>query len=247
MFKANSEQIKRIAIQKTEVIKQLESLLIGRTNVYIDYANVRPWANRLKWHVDLKRLKRFLDSFDNIGGVNFYYGTLKGDAESEKRIEETKGLGYQVRTKPVKFMNISIDVSSIDPKSPALLENFVRGSLLKKYDIETIEYLNGKFKEMNKLGIFALPDQKCNFDVEIGSDMLVDKEKGGIESFVLWSGDSDFHDPITNLLDARKKAILFATARVVSSELNELGPKGLFIFDINKIREFICWKREIPR
>ena len=247
MFKPASEQIKKIATQKTEVVKQLESLFVGLTNVYIDYANVRPWANRLKWHVDLKRLKRFLDSFDNIGAVNFYYGTLKGDAESEKRIEEAKSFGYQVRTKPVKFMNISINASSIDPKSTALLENFIRGSLLKKYDIETIEYLNGKFKEMNKLGILALPDQKCNFDVEIGSDMLVDKERGGIESFVLWSGDSDFHDPITNLLDAEKKAILFATARVVSSELNELGSKGLFIFDINKIREFICWKREMPR
>src|SRR3989338_9426393 len=131
MFKTISEQIKRIATQKAEVIKQLESLLIGRTNVYIDYANVRPWANRLKWHIDLKRLKRFLDSFDNIDVVKFYYGTLKGDAESEKRIEDVKNLGYQVRTKPVKIMNFSIDVSSIDPQSPALLKSFISGALLK--------------------------------------------------------------------------------------------------------------------
>jgi len=247
MFKAVSEQIKRIAIQKTEVIKQLESLFVGRVNVYIDYANVRPWANRLDWHIDLKRLKRFLESFDNIDAVKFYYGTLSGDAESEKRIEDVKDLGYQVRTKPVKIMNLSIDVSSIDLQSPALLKSFISGALLKKYDIETIEYLNDKFKEMNKQGIFAIHDQKCNFDVEIGSDMLVDKEKGGVESFVLWSGDSDFHDPLTDLLKDGKKVILFATARVVASELNELRSKGLFIFDINKIREFICWKREIPR
>src|SRR3989338_5286207 len=112
MFKPVSEQIKRIAIQKTEVIQQLESLFVGQVKVYIDYANVRPWANRLDWHVDLKRLKRFLDSFDNIDVVKFYYGTLKGDAESEKRIEDVQDLGYQVRTKPVKIMNFSIDVSS---------------------------------------------------------------------------------------------------------------------------------------
>ncbi len=247
MFKAASEQIKRIATQKTEVIRQLESLLIGRTNVYIDYANVRPWSNRLDWHIDLKRLKRFLDSFDNIDAVKFYYGTLSGDAESEKRIEDARHLGYQVRTKPVKIMNFSIDVSSIDPQSPALLKSFISGALLKKYNIETIQYLNGKFKEMNKQGIFTLHDQKCNFDVEIGSDMLIDKEKGGTGCFVLWSGDSDFHDPVTDLLKDGKKVVLFATARVIASELNELRSKGLFIFDINKIREFICWKREMPR
>lgn len=42
-----------------------------------------------------------------------------------------------------------------------------------------------------------------------------------------------------------KKVILFATARVVSSELNELKSKGLFILDIKKIKDFICWKREL--
>ena len=245
MFKAGNKRIEKIAEQKQKVIKQLESLLAGRVNVYIDYANVRPWSSRLGWHIDLKRLKRFLDSFDNVNAVKFYYGILKGDHDSEKRIDNTKGLGYQVRTKFVKIMNISIDVSSIDSQSPALLKSFIRNALLKKYDIETIEYLNNKFKEMNKKGVFAIKDQKCNFDVEIGSDMLIDREKDNIDCFVLWSGDSDFHDPVADLLDSGKKVVLFATARVVSSELNELKSKGLFIFDIKKIRDFICWKREL--
>ena len=245
MFKARSKEIEKIAQQKQKVIKQLESLFAGRVNVYIDYANVRPWASRLGWHIDLKRLKRFLNSFDNVNEVKFYYGILKGDRDSEKRIDDAKRLGYQVRTKFVKIMNISIDTSSIDLQSPALLKSFIRNALLKKYDIETIEYLNSKFKEMNKKGIFAIKDQKCNFDVEIGSDMLIDKEKNNIDCFVLWSGDSDFHDPVTDLLDSEKKVVLFATARAVSSELNELKSKGLFIFDIKKIRDFICWKREL--
>jgi len=245
MFKPYSKQIEKIAEQKEKVVKQLESLLAGRVNVYIDYANVRPWATRLEWHIDPKRLKRFLDSFDNINAAKFYYGTLKGDHDSEKRIADTKRFGYQVRTKFVKIMKISIDVSSIDPQSPALLKNFIRNALLGKYDIETIEYLNGKFKEMNKKGIFEIKDKKCNFDVEIGSDMLIDREKNNIDCFALWSGDSDFHDTVTELLDSGKKVILFATARVVSSELNELKSKGLFIFDIKKIRDFICWKREL--
>ena len=154
-------------------------------------------------------------------------------------------LGYQVRTKPVKIMNISIDASSIDLQSPALLKSFIRNALIKKYDIETIEYLNGKFNEMNKQGIYLIKDQKCNFDVEIGSDMLIDREKNNIDCFVLWSGDSDFHDPIYDLLKSGRKVILFATARRVASELTELRSQGLVVFDIKKIKEFICWKREL--
>ena len=231
--------------KRPKAIAQLESLFAGQVNVYIDYANVRPWASRLGWHIDLKRLKRFLDSFDNVNAVKFYYGILKSDNESQKRIDEAKRLNYLVRTKFVKIMNISIDASSISSQSPDLLKNFIRNALLRKYDIETIEFLNTKFKEMNKKGIFHLQDRKCNFDVEIGSDMLIDKEKNSIDTFVLWSGDSDFHDPVADLLDSGKKVILFATARVVSSELNALKSKGLFIFDIKKVKDFICWKREI--
>ena len=142
-------------------------------------------------------------------------------------------------------MNLSIDVSSIPIDSPILLRDFIRKPLLAKFDLETIEYLNKKLKELNDKGIKFIEDLKCNFDVEIGRDMLLDYEKNGIENFVLWSGDSDFADPINQLLNDGKKVILFATARKVASELNELKKKGLLIFDIQKIRNFICWKKEI--
>lgn len=57
-------------------------------------------------------------------------------------------------------------------------------------------------------------------------------------------------------LDDGKNVLLFATARKVSSELNALqhkngddsegeGKRGLFIFDIQKIKDFVCWPREI--
>lgn len=245
MFKPSSPTIEKIAQKRSNVITQLEALFRGKVNVYIDYANVRPWANKLNWHVDLKRLIRFLKCFDNLKEVKYYYGILKGDDDSQKRIDEAKRLGYAVRTKYVKVMNISIDASSISSQSPDLLKKFIRNALLRKYDIETIEYLNNKFKEMNKKGVLHLQDLKCNFDVEIGSDMIVDKTKNDVDTFVLWSGDSDFHDPINDLLDSGKKVVLFATARVVSSELNELKSKGLFIFDIKKIKDFICWRREM--
>ena len=98
---------------------------------------------------------------------------------------------------------------------------------------------------MNERGILFLQDLKCNFDVEIGRDMLLDYEKNNIETFILWSGDSDFYNPLKQLLEDKKRVIIFATARRIATELSRLKEEGLFVFDIQKIRNFICWNKEI--
>lgn len=245
MFEPKTIRIKKLSQNYSGRILELEKIFDNRTNVYIDFGNVIKWQDKLKWHIDLKRLKQFLDSFDNINSVKFYSGTLIGNKESENFIKDVKKFKYDVHTKPVKIMKLSIDVSSVPVDSPILLKDFIRKPLLAKFDLETIEYLNKKLKELNDKGIMFVEDLKCNFDVEIGRDMLLDYDKNDIENFILWSGDSDFADPINQLLDDSKKVLLFATARKVASELNELKEKGLLIFDIQKIRNFICWKRKI--
>ena len=77
--------------------------------------------------------------------------------------------------------------------------------------------------------------------------MLRDYDKGKLENFILWSGDSDFEDPIRQLLNDNKKVVLFATARRVATQLGELLKMGLIIFDIQKIKEFICYKKEMKK
>ena len=245
MFQAKTERIKKLSQKYPDRILELEKIFDKKANIYIDFANVIRWQDKLKWHIDLKRLKQFLDSFRNIEKIKFYNGKLEGDEKSLAILGEAEKCGYIVKTKLVKIMQLSIDVSSIPPNSPAILKNFIRAPLLKKLKVETIEFLNNQLKELNQQGILFVQDLKCNFDVEIGRDMLIDYEKNKIENFILWSGDSDFADPANQLLEDGKKVVLFATARRVASELNELQEKGLFIFDIQKIRNFICWKREI--
>lgn len=247
MFNPKTEKIKNIYRLEHSPIVQLEKLLKGSTRFYIDYANVRPWSTKLEWHIDLKRLKQFLDSFDNIEAVNFYSGYIENDVKSESEIKQVENHKYVVRTKPVKIMNLTIDASSIPSDSTAILDQFIRRALLRKYEIGTIEYLNNIFKGMNNKKEFFIEDRKCNFDVEISVDMLLDFEKNNIETYVLWSGDSDFSDPIEKLLKSGKNVILFATARKVSKELSELRKEGLVIFDIKKIRNYICWKREVAK
>lgn len=247
MFTPKTNRIESIAKGKQEVINQLEGIFGAKTHVYIDYANVRPWSGKLGWHIDLKRLKQFLNSFDTIEAINFYNGYLAGNERSEKEKSEAENCKYILRTKPVKIMNFSINASSILPDSTVLLDQFVRRALLRKYEVGTIEYLNQRFSDMNRKGEYFIEDMKCNFDVEIGVDMLLDCERNSAENFILWSGDSDFIDPVEKLMSAGKKVILFATARKVSKELSALAAKGLMVFDIQKICDFICWKKELER
>jgi uncharacterized LabA/DUF88 family protein len=244
MFTPKTENIEKLAKKFPDRITELEGIFDKATNVYIDYANIRPWTNKLRWHIEPKRLKQFLDSFDTIQSVKFYNGTLAGDKDSEMFMAKIKQYNFDVHTKPVKKMKLSIDVSSIPSNSPDILKDFIRKPLLQKLKIETIEFLNSQLKDLNYQGILFVEDLKCNFDVEIGRDMLLD-DKNGATNFILWSGDSDFSDPVQQLLGDGKKVTLFATARRVSSELNAMKEEGLFIFDIQKIRDFICWKKEI--
>lgn len=245
MFNPVSEKLAKLAAVYAERILELSQIFDKKTNVYIDYANVRPWSQKLGWHIDLKRLKQFLNSFDTIGEVKFYHGTLKTNPQSLVMIKEAERLGYIVKTKPVKIMKLSIDASSIPVNSPDILKDFIRKPLLAKLKVETIEALNNELKLLNQQGILYLEDMKSNFDVEIGRDMLSDYDKDGPENFILWSGDSDFEDPVRQLLTDKKKVMLFATARRVATELSELRTQGLAIFDIQKIREFICYKKEM--
>jgi hypothetical protein len=148
MFTPKTQRITDLVTNNATIIPELEGLLASAARMYIDYANVRPWSNKLGWHIDLKRLKQFMDSFNQIQAVNLYHGYLAGDARSEQEIKDAEQHKYVVRTKPVKIMRFAIDASSIPKDSTALLDQFVKRSLLRKYEVATIEYLNDRFTDM---------------------------------------------------------------------------------------------------
>ena len=72
--------------------------------------------------------------------------------------------------------------------------------------------------------------------------MLLDYEKNDVKTFVLGSGDSDFADPVSQLINDGKSVYIFATARRVSVELSQTNAP---VFEIQKIRNFICRPGEI--
>lgn len=242
MFQAKTDRIAKLVDIYPDRIKELSVIFHKKTNVYLDWNNMFHWSSKLNWHIDVKRLKQFLSSFTTIHAVNLYTGVLKGDDGSERFAANAQSYDYVVITKPVKIMHLSTDVSSIPPNSPTVLENFIKKPLLNKLNIETIEFLNAKLKELYDQGTKYLEVRKCNFDVEIGRDMLLDFERNSIDTYILWSGDSDFADPVTQLMKDKKNVFIFATSRRVSVELQETDVP---VFDIQKIRNFICEPSEI--
>ncbi len=245
MFTPKTDRIKALAVLQPHRIQELEGLFDKTTNIYIDFANAWYWQEKLGWHIDIKRMKQFIDSFSTVKEVKFYNGELAGNSDSCHIIKTAKEKGYTVKSKAVKIIDLSINVSSVSTTSPEILKQFIRAPLLQKLKIETVEYLNNVLKELNKQGILKLQDRKCNFDVEISVDMILDCKTKEAENFVLMSGDSDFYDPIEQLIAEGKRVILFSTARRVSRELNSLTSRGLLIYDIQKMREFICFQKEI--
>lgn len=244
MFKPATEKIKILSQLYPESLRQLESLFQKSTAIYIDFANVIHWSKKLKWHIDIKRLKQLFDSFDSIKYVHFYNGVLNENVASVEIITKANELGYIVSTMPVKKMQLSIDVSGIPKNSPAVLQGFIKRALLNKFSIETIEYLNMQLEDLNNRGMKYIEHWKCNFDVEMGRDMLIDHEHKQVEHFSLWSGDSDFADPVNQLIKDGKNVSIFATARRISPELDATG---VMIFEIWKIKDFICWNKDISK
>ena len=84
MFTPKTERITKLHAQYPKGVTQLETMLTGKVCVYIDFANVRGWFNRLKWNINTKRLKQFLDSFTEVQKVYLYQGILEGDLRSKK-------------------------------------------------------------------------------------------------------------------------------------------------------------------
>lgn len=235
------DEIKSKLVHDETRIEEIKNLFDGKTILYIDYANVINWTD--KWHIDLERVKIFFESFPNVKSIKFFYGLMPKDGRSKKIISKAEAVGFKVFTKPVKKIKIPIYAQSIPIESTAILKNFIKKPLLKRLSEDVIKKLNQELIDLNNEGVYYIEDKKCNFDVEIGRE--IEKDSAKIDTFVLWSGDSDFAEPIEKLLADNKKVILVCTAGKVASELNKLVKKGLTVFEINKIKNSICREREL--
>src|SRR3989344_6956695 len=71
---------------------------------------------------------------------------------------------------------------------------------------------------------------KCNFDVEMTTDILLDRSM--VDEIVLFSGDSDFDYLIKKLHDVGKSVTVFSSRKMISWELKMSARKYMFIEDL---------------
>lgn len=218
-------------------LAELKRLFVGDTHVYIDFANVRKHCAQLGWGVDLRRLKATLDATGSVRSARIYFGTIVGDRGSEGFAARIRKEGFDLQTKPVKFIDMSINISSVSPQSPDILKNFIDPNLIGLLKLEAIEYLNRQIGALNKEGRYSVQKMKCNFDVEIATDMRLDHALDKAQTYCLWSGDSDFAHPISQLLRARRNVVVISKG--VATEIGDLRPEGMIYYDLRKLGELI--------
>lgn len=212
---------------KTNRIKRLAEIfpkvITELNDVFNENTNVYiDWQNVIYWQNKL--------------GFHIHLVRLKQFLDSFNTINYVK-----IYTGTIK---ISIDAAGVSKYSTSILDNFIKKNFLAKMDTESIKYLNEKILDLNKQGFLSIEERKCNFDVEISRDMQKDFESRKIKNFILWSTDSDFTDLIIQIKAGGGKIAIFATSGKVSFELSSAK---IPVFDIKKIKEFICWPREIPK
>ncbi len=243
MFKPRTRKIGDILRKKSNQVKFLDKkIFLGRTIVYIDWANVYKWQEKLGWHIDTKRLFQFLTSFDQIEKVKLYEGYFEDNVESKENIQRFKDIGFEVRTKPVKEIRVAIDAKSIPLDDTTIIKRVVSNALIKKLPLEAVEQINQMIRNINQNGDFHLIQHKCNFDVEMASDIRVDSLLDeSINSFVIVSGDSDFIDTVESLISDKKNVVILGTSGRISYELST---SKAYIYDVKQIKNYICWNRE---
>lgn len=87
-------------------MKAVTLRLRGKTAVFIDWANVHGWEKSLKREIDLGKLYKYLSSYREIKYIYFYFGT-DTHPKSKQFLTKVRHLGYQVVTKPVKYILVA--------------------------------------------------------------------------------------------------------------------------------------------
>ena len=160
----------------------------GKTNVFIDAANIELSAKDLGFQVDYRRLHKWLKHECDLEFIGFFTVRFE-NKKHDAFLTVLKKSGYKLTTKPLK-----------------LIKNRRDGTHLRK----------------------------ANFDVEIAVEAM--KRIDSFDTFILFSGDSDFDYLIKELKKQGKKAIVVSLKYHVAKELVESSD---FYLDLRKIKKEI--------
>ena len=227
--------------KQKNIAKELAKYLKGNVAVYIDSANLEKsvqelglitppvrkgmrWkASTKNWKVNYWKMYNFFCKNSNLTSISFYSARF-GTVSHEKFLTFLKKTGYRLVTKIVKVISdqeatINRTCQHCGKKSRISLE-FICENCNKRNDI--------------------MIERKADFDVEISVDALDWKDK--YDTFVLFSGDSDFKYLVKYLKKRSNKTVIVISRRGhISKELRE----SVFIDyyqDIYKLKDVFLQK-----
>jgi len=85
--------------------------LLNKTLVVIDWANVYGWFKDLGWIIDVQKLFNHLSSYPEVIDKRFYFGVESGNLKSENFKTRIQAIGFNLVSKEVKFVPVSLDKS----------------------------------------------------------------------------------------------------------------------------------------
>ncbi len=201
---------------------ELHLNLKGKTAVFIDWANVYGWNSRKQKPVNPDKLYKYFKSYEEVLDILFYFGE-DTHPKSKLFLEEIRKIGFNIITKPVKYIPVNIDSSHFKSISKEIKAALVSNKKLETTDIEQIlKILDRKILR-----------RKCDFDIEIAMDVyrLINTR----ETFIFLSGDGDFAPLIRFLASKKKKVIVIFGEGHLGKEVAQIGKQV-----------FLCSAKNIP-
>jgi len=185
----------------------LKKYLKGKTIAFVDYANIKAWAREKNLAFDLAVLYQYLK---NLGGekILFYYGTDPKNPRSHAFLTKMRQIGFEVITKPVKYIKISLLNLFRQPHN--------KEALKKQLSLTTQKTILKEIRQLEQKKVkLLLP--KANFDVEMTLDMALFEKP--FSYFLVFSGDSDLLTIIKYLRSKGKKVVVLAGKKYLAGEL----------------------------
>ena len=78
----------------------------GRTQVFIDAANIFYSQRSLGWQVDYEKLKQYFESECDLQGIYFYTAKVGNKKSEASFLDKLQRLDYRVKTKEVKRIRL---------------------------------------------------------------------------------------------------------------------------------------------
>ena len=218
-------------------------------------------------NIDLKLFFDYLKSYKDIYQIRFYQGTIKEKIWSVELIENVRNIGYEVITKPSKYIKIEIKkekhLQSVMDKLQNLLDNIseknsnianqiytIRNKVKEKIseisetdDIFTfIDEIDNDLKDLGvNINTFKSelekPIRKSKCDFDAEIAMDVILDIDKYKNLILFSGDGDFASTVEFLISQKNKRVFVMYPRGSFGEIDYCNFSLIKVLENNR-REY---------